>query len=92
VKEIAERSLPVLLVLGIRDWPLAGQVASYDKVKQVISKFTAYKSLADDGIFLALLLEGTEVIISLVMKTFKACIALGYVPLSWRVVKSCFYI
>jgi hypothetical protein len=48
------------------------------------------KSPAVDDIILALLQEGLEDIIGLVMKIFRACIALGYVPLSCRVVRAVF--
>jgi hypothetical protein len=66
-----------------------GQIVSYDKVKWIISNFYAYMCLGEDGIFLALLQEGLEVIIGLVM-IFRACIALGYVPLSWSLVRVVF--
>jgi hypothetical protein len=50
--------------------------------------FSAYKSPGEDGIYPALQ-EGLKTITGPVM-IFRACIALGCVPLSWRVVRVIF--
>jgi hypothetical protein len=52
---------------------------SYNKVRWATSNLSAYKSPGRDGIFL-------KTITGLVMQTFRASTALGYVPLSWRAV------
>jgi hypothetical protein len=43
-----------------------------------------------DGIFPALLQEGREVLIPHLTRIFHACLAMGYVPLSWRQFKVVF--
>jgi hypothetical protein len=69
---------------------LTGWVVFYDEVKWAVFNFNAYKSPREDGIFVALLQEGLEAIIGPAMKIFRACIALRYVPLSWRVIRAVF--
>jgi hypothetical protein len=43
-----------------------------------------------DGVFPALLQEGQEVLIPHLITIFRACLATGYVPVSWRQVKVVF--
>jgi len=45
-----------------------------------ISLFAPYKAAGLEGIFPALLQMGLEIIIEPMIRTFWACIALGYVP------------
>jgi hypothetical protein len=66
------------LVSWTRDYVLAAWF------KLAISSFNDHKPLAEDVIFLDLSQESLYVIIGLVM-TFRDCIALRYVLLSWRV-------
>jgi hypothetical protein len=49
-----------------------------------------YKSPGMDGIFLALLREGREVLVPYLVKIFCACLVTGYVPTIWRQVKVVF--
>jgi len=49
-----------------------------------ISLFAPYKAAGLDGIFPALLHTGLETIIEPLIRIFRACIALGYVPTAWR--------
>jgi hypothetical protein len=43
-----------------------------------------------DGIFPALLQEGQEVLIAHLIRIFSACLATGYVPVSWCHIKAVF--
>jgi hypothetical protein len=72
------------------DWRLANKIVTYQRVKWAIHSFAPYKSPGVDGIFPALLQEGQEVLIPHLTRIFRACLAMGYVPLSWRQVKVVF--
>lgn len=56
----------------------------------MVCGFNAYSSPGEDGIFLAAFEEDWEVIISPVMKIFRAYIALLYILLSWRAARVIF--
>ena len=56
----------------------------------VIDSFTPYKSPGMDGIFLALLQEGQEVLVRYLVKIFCACLASGYIPAILHQVKVVF--
>jgi hypothetical protein len=86
-KYIVQRSSPTLLVWGTRDWALAWWVVSYNKVRWTIYNFSAFETPGEDEIFPPLL---QEVVIGMGMTMFWTCIALGYVPLSWRIVRVVF--
>ena len=52
--------------------------------------FSQYKSPGVDGIFLVLLQEGREVLVTYLIRIFRACLATGYVPAVWRQIKVVF--
>ena len=43
-----------------------------------------------DGIYPALLQQGREIVIPCLIRIFRACLAMGYVPAIWRQVKVVF--
>jgi hypothetical protein len=81
-EHIAQRSSPGLPCQETRYWAPTGRTVYYNMVRWKTFIFNTYKSPGENDIFPALLQEDLQVIICLVMKIFRACIALGYVPLS----------
>jgi hypothetical protein len=69
---------------------VAARVVTYGRVELAIDSFAPYKSPGMDGVFLALLQEGREVIVSYLVKPFRACLTTGYVPDIRRQVKVVF--
>ena len=72
------------------DWRLAERVVTYGRVVRAIDSFAPYKSPQMDGIFPALWQEGRGVLVSCLVKIFRACLATGYVPAIWRQFKVVF--
>jgi hypothetical protein len=66
------------------------RVVTYRRAGWAIDSFDPYKSPGTDGIFPVLLLEGREVLVSYLVRVFRACLATGYVPSTWRQVKLMF--
>jgi hypothetical protein len=69
---------------------VAVKIVTQQRVEWPIDSFSLYKSPGTDGILLALLQEGREVLIPYLIRTFCACLATGYVPAVWRQVKVAF--
>jgi len=72
------------------DWWVAARIITHRRVEWALDSFSPYKSPGADGIFPALLQEGREVLIPRLVRIFHACLATGYVPVSWRQVKVVF--
>ena len=68
------------------DWDAAKEVVGEQRVKWVLNSFSPYKSPGPDGIYPVLLQKG-ETLIPHLCRIFKACIAYGYIPKTWRQVK-----
>ena len=75
---------------GCSDWRLAAGVVTYRKVEWAIHSLPPYESPGMDGIFPALLQEGQEVVVSYLVRIFRACLSTGYVPAIRRQVKVVF--
>jgi hypothetical protein len=69
---------------------VAAKVVTYRRVEWAIDSFAPYKSPGADGIFLAMLQQGREILIPYLIKIFCACLATGYVPTAWPQVKVVF--
>ena len=65
-------------------------MVTYRTVEWSIDSLAPYKSPVVDGVFLALLQEGREVVIPYLVRIFCACMATGYVPTIWLQVKIVF--
>jgi len=72
------------------DWRVVARIITYRRVEWAIGSFAPYKSPGMDGIFLALLQEGWEILMPYLIRIFHACLATGYVPTSWRQAKVVF--
>jgi hypothetical protein len=66
------------------------RVVTYRQVVWAIESFVPYKSPGMDGTHPALLQEGWEVLAPYLVRIFRACLAMGYVPTGWRQVKVVF--
>jgi hypothetical protein len=54
------------------------------KLKWAINSFDPYKSAGSDLLIPAFLQQGTDVLSSLLCSIFRACLALGHIPTTWR--------
>ena len=72
------------------DWRVAVRIITYRRVEWAIDSFAPYKSPGMNGIFLALLQEGWEILILYLVRIFRACLTTGYVPALWRQAKVVF--
>ncbi|MCP3662523.1 MAG: RNA-directed DNA polymerase [Gammaproteobacteria bacterium] len=65
-------------------WRFAERIISKERVEWAIRSFSSFKAAGPDMIFPALLQHGSDILSSLLCTVFRACLALGYVPRSWR--------
>jgi hypothetical protein len=72
------------------DWRVAARIFTYSRVEQAISSFAPYKSLGMDGIFPALLQEGWGILSPYLVRIFRTCLVIGYVPALWHQAKVVF--
>jgi len=79
-----------VLLARCSDGRLAARVVTYRRVEWSIDSFAPYKSQKVDSIFPALLQEGQETVIPYLVRIFRACLSIGYVPAIWRQVKVVF--
>ena len=73
-----------------RDWKLGAQVVSPYRVRWAFNIFDRYKSPEIDRIFPALLKEGLDQIIGVLVGVLKGCIATRNKPLLWKKVRVVF--
>ena len=72
------------------DWNSADRIVDVNKVKWAVNDLEPYKSAGMDGIFPALIQHALQFIITDISHIFRASIAFGYIPESWRSVKVVF--
>ena len=75
---------------GAADWRLAQRAVGFGRVKWAVNSFLPYKSPGPDGVYPVLLQKGLEALEVPLTKVFRACIALGYVPVKWRISRVAF--
>lgn len=68
----------------VRDWDLARKIVSKDRVEWAVKSFKPYKAPGEDGIFPALLQWGLDSLTEPLVRIYRACLALGYIPIPWR--------
>ena len=78
--------------IGVKpmDWKVAAKVVTADTIRWAIGNFSPFKSAGPDGIFPALLQKGLEPLLPHLISLFRASLALGYIPTSWRKVRVAF--
>ena len=67
------------------DWRTARSVITVASIKRAINKFSPFKAPGGDMIFPALLQKGPESLYQQLCAIFRASLAYGYIPQSWRV-------
>lgn len=68
----------------VEDWKTAKKVVSANKIEWAISTFKPYKSSGPDKVLPILLQEGKEALIPILCRLFRASIATGYIPTTWK--------
>jgi hypothetical protein len=63
-----------------RDLGVTAEAVTCRRVEWEINSFMPYKSPGMDGIFPALLQQGRRFVIPHLVKIFRACVAMGFVP------------
>lgn len=66
------------------NWAVANEIVTYSRVIWAINSFKPYKAPGPDGILPILLQEGIEILSPVLCRIFRACIALGHIPSSWK--------
>ena len=72
------------------DWDLADSIIRKESVIWAVNVFDPFKSPGPDGIMPVLLQNGIDIIAEHLVGIFKACIALGHIPVSWRMAQVIF--
>src|ERR1700712_8006 len=87
---LSSHSLTVPEKAGREDWRISKEVITVNKIKWAINLFEPYKSPGPDGIFLALLQQGFDILSPHLCRLFRASVATGYIPNNWKKVKVVF--
>jgi len=66
------------------DYDTAKRVVTYKKLVWSIKTFPSFKSSGKNGVYPALLQHGKDTLAPLLIKTFRTCLAMSYVPSLWR--------
>jgi hypothetical protein len=72
------------------DWDLAKVFITQSRIKWALDTFKPYKSVGTDGIVLALLQHGAELLVLHLCRIYRACMAYAFIPMAWRRVKVTF--
>lgn len=75
---------------GFGDCVLARRVVTPDRVRWAVTTFEPYKSPGPDGIYPVLLQKGLDVLLPILVRIFRSCLSLGYIPKPWREIKVVF--
>lgn len=60
------------------------ELVSTEKVRWAINSFKPYKSPGKDGVYPALLQNTSMAFVDRLCDTYRACLKLGYIPVSWQ--------
>lgn len=74
----------------VEDWRRASLIVKPQQVSWAIDNFKPYKSAGEDGIFPALLQQGRDILLPVVIKIFRASLAWRYIPRLWTKVRVIF--
>jgi hypothetical protein len=72
------------------DWAVSKRVIDYSKLKWAVFSFQPYKSPGIDGIMPIMLQQGFSLLVSKLLTSLRASMALGYIPMSWRHIRVVF--
>jgi len=71
-------------------WEIAKSLITEDRIKWAFESMAPYKSPGDDGILPVLVQYGMQYAITPICKLYRASLATGYIPLSWRIARVSF--
>jgi len=71
------------------DWWVSATIITQHRVEWALDSFVTYKNPDAEWIFPALLKEGREVLLPQLVRICRACLATGYVPVSWHQLRCC---
>jgi hypothetical protein len=72
------------------DWNLAKRVINQSKIRWALSTFKQFKSAGTNKIVVEFLQQGVEHLVPHLCRIFRACMAYGFTPTAWRLVKVTF--
>jgi len=71
-------------------WEIAKSLITVDRIKWAFESMAPYKSPGEDGILPALVQHGMHYAVTSICKLYRASLATGYIPLSWRIARVSF--
>ena len=66
-------------------WEIAKSLITKDRIKWAFESMAPYKSPGEDGILPVLVQRGMQYAVTPICKLYRASLATGYIPLSWRI-------
>jgi hypothetical protein len=72
------------------DWNLIKRVINQSTIRLVLGTLKPFKAAGTDEIVPALLQQGEELIFPYLCRIYRACLAYGFIPTVWRLVKVTF--
>jgi hypothetical protein len=72
------------------DWNLARVIINQAKIRWALNTFKPFKSAGTDEIVPALLQHGADLLVPHLCRIYRASMAYGFIPISWRQVKVTF--
>ncbi|CAH1974332.1 unnamed protein product [Acanthoscelides obtectus] len=72
------------------DWRTAREIVTFERTVWAVDSFAPYKSPGLDGVFPAMLQQGRISVVPYLLNVFRACVATGFTPRSWRQAKVVF--
>lgn len=73
-----------------RNWQLASQVVTEDRIKWSFDSMVPLKTPGEDGIFPAMIQKGLKYLATPLNYIYRASLALGYIPKIWRIARVAF--
>ena len=67
-----------------RDWEVVKEVVNYDSIRWAMESFKPFKAAGPDGIVPACIQRGIDTLTPGLCRIYRACLAFGYVPETWR--------
>ena len=71
-------------------WNIVSDTVTSERIKWAFYCMSPFKSPEQDEIFIALLQKGITYLLNLIKCIYQASLALGYIPIAWRVARVAF--
>ena len=72
------------------NWNIASDIVTCERIKWAFDCMSPFKSPGEDGIFPALLQKGSTYLLNPIKCIYRAALALGYIPIAWRIARVAF--